>query len=94
MEAEDFHFYQDLKTALDIGDMFVLTGFTVLPQQGGLLDQDWFIYKDLLTYLRGYTWGKHINNPKENGNGNNDIFNFDRPGVSTNPVKDIDDFIN
>jgi len=90
MESEDFHFYQDVKTALENGDMFVLTGFSVLPQVGGWLDQDWFVAQDLLTYLRGYTWGKHINNPKEATDSTSDLFNFDRPGT----VASIDDFVN
>ena len=92
MESEDFRFYQSHQTALDNGDMYILSGKTTLPRAGGWMDQDYYEAQDLLTYLRGYAWAYQINHPNNNvkRDGLDDLFNFDRPGA----VADIDDFVN
>lgn len=89
MQAEDFHFYTDPKTALQNGDIFILTGFHVLPRRGGWMDQDYFEAQDLMTYLRGYTWAKRQHKPQKT-KGGFDPLDFEQPGAVTNH----NDFIN
>jgi len=90
MSTVDFHFYSGWEAARDIGDMFVLSKFTVLPRQGGWVEQDYFEAQDLLTYLRGYTWAWHQNHPQEASDDASNPLNYERAGAITDP----DDFIN
>ena len=91
MQSEDFHFYNDWKTALDNGDALVLTGFKVLPRAGGWMEQDFFEKQDLKTYLRLYRWAWRMNHPKDgNDKQPDDLFNFERDCANT----EIDDFVN
>lgn len=90
MRTEDFHWWQDMKTALSNGDTLVLTGYKVLPRDGGLQDQDWFEWEDIKTYLRLYHYAWRENHPKEGNPRTSDPLNFEREGA----VTEIDDFIN
>lgn len=59
MENEDFGFH-DYDSAMENGDILVLSQFHILPRAGGWDDQDEKVAEDLLTYLRGLAWARSL----------------------------------
>lgn len=65
MEQEDFGFH-DYESAMQNGDILVLSNFSILPNAGGWNDQYVTDAEDLLTYLKGLAWARSL---KEAQNG-------------------------
>lgn len=65
MEAEDFGFNNDFETAMENGDILVLSNYSILPQAGGWNDQYEADAEDLKTYLRGLAWARNMKDGTE-----------------------------
>lgn len=59
MEQEDFGFNNDFQSAMEMGDILVLSNFTILPNEGGWSAQYKDDADDILTYLRGLAWARN-----------------------------------
>lgn len=69
METEDFGFNNDYETAMEMGDILVLSDYHILPNAGGWNDQTVADKEDIFTYLRGLAWARNLKgNRDDEGN--------------------------
>lgn len=60
MEAEDFGIDNDFDTAMEIGDILLLSNYHILPSAGGWNDQFEADANDIVTNLRGLAWARSM----------------------------------
>lgn len=80
MENLDFGFH-DYESAMENGDILVLSGFHILPNAGGWNDQFVTDAQDLLTYLKGLAWARGL---KEAQHGDSEV--TDGEGQTSNGI--------
>jgi len=59
MEEFDVGFH-DFDSAMENGDILVLSGFKILPNEGGWNNQYRTDIEDLLMYLKGLSWARSL----------------------------------
>lgn len=72
MENEDFGFH-DYDSAMENGDILVLSGFQILPNAGGWNNQYRTDVEDLLMYLRGLAWARSLKGNENAGSEDNEV---------------------